>query len=203
MVLFALMAVVMFVGPSVRRRKFRRHFDTIVRELGQEPAAGRGVPVSCPIVVDGRACDISYEIRLGGSSSTYRGPRGDLLITATRMAGSRWSMHMVDIVPLEGVLARFVRGARPTGDPAFDERFAVVEDGLPVREGWLDAPTRAAIARFFDASPARGVLWIRDGQLQFLVSNPWTGLDGPAIRSLLQRQAVLATAIERTAGARL
>jgi len=202
MVLFAVMAVVMLVGPSVRKRKFRRHFDAIVRGLGQEPPAGSGVPVSCALTVDDRAFQIRYDIRLGGGGSTYRGPRGDLLVTTTPMAGTRWGMHMIDITPLQGVLSRLVRSRRATGDAAFDERFAVVEDGLPVREGWLDAATRQEVARFFDGAPP-GLVWIRDGELQFLMQNPWTGLDGPVIRALLQRQAVLASALERTAGARL
>jgi len=201
MVLFAVMAVVMLVGPSVRKRKFRRHFDAIVRGLGQEPPAGGRLPVSCALTVDDRAFQISYDIRLGGGGSTYRGPRGDLLITTTPMAGTRWAMHMIDITPLDGPLSGLVRSKRATGDPAFDERFAVVEDGLPVRDGWLDAATRQEVARFFDGAPP-GLVWIRDGELQFLMPNPWTGLDAPVIRALLQRQAVLASALERTAGAR-
>lgn len=201
MVLFGIMAVVMLVGPSVRRRKFRRHFDAIVRGLGQEPPAGGKVPVSCALTADGRAFRISYDIRLGGGGSTYRGPRGDLLITSTRMAGTRWAMHMIDIALLDGPLARLVSSRRVTGDTAFDDRFAVLEDGLPVREGWLDAATRQEVARFFDGAPP-GLIWIRDGELQYLMPNPWTGLDGPVIRALLQRQAVLAAALERTAGAR-
>jgi hypothetical protein len=201
MVLFALLAVVMLVGPSVRRRTFRRHFDAIVRGLGQESPARGGVPAACQLTVEDRAFDIRYEIRLGGGGSTYRGPRGDLLITSTRMAGSRWAMHMIDIALLGGPLARLVSNRRATGDAAFDGRFAVVEDGLPVREGWLDAATRQEVARFFDGVPP-GLIWIRDGELQYLIPNPWTGLDGPVIRALLQRQAILASALERTAGAR-
>jgi hypothetical protein len=201
MALFAVMAVVMLVGPSVRRRKFRRHFDAIVRGLGQEPPAGGRLPVACPLTMDDRAFTISYDIRLGGGGSTYRGPRGDLLITTTRMSGTRWGMHMIDITPLNGLLARLVRSTRTTGDDAFDARFAVVEDGLPVRDGWLDAATRQEVARFFDGAPP-GLVWIRDGELQFLMQNPWTGLDAPVIRALLQRQSVLASALERTAGVR-
>ncbi len=159
------------------------------------------MPVSCALTVDDRAFQISYDIRLGGGGSTYRGPRGDLLITSTRMAGTRWAMHMIDITPVEGVLSRLVGSMRATGDAAFDARFAVLEDGLPVREGWLDAATRQEVARFFDGAPT-GLVWIRDGELQFLMPNPWTGLDAPVIRALLQRQAVLASALERTAGAR-
>ena len=73
---------------------------------------------------------------------------------------------------------------------------------MPVRDGWLDGDTRQAIVRFFDAAPLPGLVWIHEGELQFIMQEPWTGLDGQAIRGLLERQAVLASALERTGSRR-
>jgi hypothetical protein len=75
-------------------------------------------------------------------------------------------------------------------------RFIVTEDKTPVRDGWLDGGTRQAIARFFDDVPLPGLLWIRQGELQFIMQNPWKGIDGQGIRGLLERQTVLASALE-------
>lgn len=90
-------------------------------------------------------------------------------------------------------------GKRPTGDADFDARFLVVEDGLPARDGWLDAATRKAIAQFLDEAPLPGVIWIREGELAFTMQTPWTGVNAPAVRALLERQSALASALDRTA----
>lgn len=107
-------------------------------------------------------------------------------------------MRQVDIVPVDR-LSHLASGKRATGDPDFDRRFIVTEDKTPVRDGWLDGGTRQAIARFFDDVPLSGLLWIRQGELQFIMQNPWKGIDGPVARGLLERQAVLASALERMA----
>jgi hypothetical protein len=198
--LFAIMVIVAIVEPPLHRWRYRRRFDEIVRGLGQATPRDGGWPVTSTVSVDGRAFELRYDIRAGGRGSSYRGPRGHLLTTATRLAGTRWPLHQVDISRLEGLLARFVASKRLTGDGAFDERFYVVEDGAPVRKGWLDAARRQAITRFFDETRLRGLIWIRNGELQFIIQPPWKGIDGPAMRALLGRQAVLAAALERTAG---
>lgn len=198
-VLFAVLVVVALVEPSVRKRRFRRQFDAIARGLGQEPpSSSQEWPLTFPTGVDDRAFEVRHDLRSSGGS--YRGPRGYLLLTATRLAGTRWPMHQVDVLR-RGRLA-WLRGGQPTGDPEFDARFLVVEDGLPVREGWLDDATRKEIARFLDEAPRPGVLWIHEGELLFTMQEPWTGVDGPVVRTLLQRQAALASALERTAGSR-
>lgn len=200
--LFALIVVVTMVEPGVRRRRFRRRLDDLARELGQAPPTGRGWPAAFPIDAHGRAFEIEGDLRGSSRGGSYRGPHGYLLSTVTELAGTRWPKHQVDINRAEGRLARLLRGTRATGDPAFDARFMVTEDGFPVRDGWLDATMRQAIMAFFDGVPVPGLIWIHEGELQYLMQSPWTGLDGPALLALLQRQAVLASALERTAGGR-
>jgi hypothetical protein len=152
------------------------------------------------VTVDGRPFEVRRELRSrSGGMSHYRGPTGHLLVTSTPLAGRRWEMHQVDVVP--GRVPRLLGGPRrSTGDAAFDRRFVVAEDGLPVREGWLDAPTRAAITTFFDLPAATGPVWVREQRLQHLGDLPWGGVDFATLTTLLQRQAALATAFERTSG---
>ena len=85
------------------------------------------------------------------------------------------------------------------GDPDFDARFAVWQDGVPVREGWLDAPTRAAVTAFFDGPGVAGPVWAQEGRLTY-VAVPPARLDEPKLTAILRRQAALASALERTAG---
>lgn len=203
MVLFAAMVLVAFVGPSVRHRKFRRHFDAIARELGQGASSTRGWPVAFSVSVDGRAFKITHDFRSTSRGGSYRGPTGYLLIAATPLASDRWSMHQVDISRIGRLGSWLVSRKRLTGDADFDARFMVVEDGLPARDGWLDAATRTDIAQFLDMAPLPGVIWIREGQLLFTMQDPWTDVDGPAVRALLGRQGALVTALDRTTAARV
>jgi hypothetical protein len=196
---FACTFLVMLVEPWVSHRRYRRQFDDIVRGLGQQPPRGGSWPFTARTTLGERQFEITYDLRRSGRGSSYRGPRGRLLITTTRLANPKWSMHQIDISRVEGLLSRLASRRRATGDPSFDGRFMVVEDGLPVRDGWLDAEMRTAIARFFDEARLPGVIWIREGELQFLMQDPWTGIDAPAIRALLEHQAALATALARTA----
>lgn len=108
-------------------------------------------------------------------------------------------MHQVDIRTVGRLGAWLARRTSPTGDADFDARFLVIEDGLPAREQWLDAATRTAIAQFFDAVPVPGVVWIREGELTFTIEPPWKGVDGAALRSLMERQGTLVSALDRTA----
>jgi uracil-DNA glycosylase len=58
---------------------------------------------------------------------------------------------------------------------------------------------KLAIAQFLDEAPLPGVIWIREGELQFTMQSDWAGLDGGAIRALLERQGALVSALDRTA----
>ena len=203
-VLFALTAVVSVVGRPLRHRRFRRRFDALARELGARPPSEGGWPVTFAVDIDDRTFEVKHDFRRTSSSSnSYRGPRGYLLITTTPLASERWSMHQADISKAGSFASRFISHKQPTGDADFDERFVVVEEGLVVREGWLDAATRQAIAGFLDAAPCAGVIWIRGGDLLFTMHDAWTGVDGQALRELLRRQADLASALDRTAAAQL
>jgi hypothetical protein len=200
MALFAMTFVVMLVRPGLKNQKFRRHFDELARGLNAEPRTATTWPITFATEQAERQFELRYDVRHGSSRSTYRGPTGSLLITATRLAGTRWDMHQADIAPVTGWLGRLASSNSPTGDSDFDERFRVRQDGLPPREGWLDHETRRAITQFFEDTPLPGLLWIRQGDLQFIMQDPWRGIDAPALRRLLARQAVLASALERASG---
>ena len=197
MVCFAALAVYMLFESTFSKRKFRNHFNSIARGVGAEPL-GRDWPFTFSTRSNDRTFTVTHDYRGGGKGSSYRGPRGYLLTTSTRLEGSRWPLHQVDVTRVPKFLSRLVSRKRPTGDSDFDSRFIIVEDGLPVRDGWLNADTRKAIASFLADAPLDGRVWIHEGELQYVMADPWKGIDGPAIRALLQRQAVLAAALERT-----
>ena len=198
--LFAFAVLVMALGPGREYRRYRATLEGLATDLGATAARGRDKwPVSFSTSVDGRAFTVSYDYRTGGRGGSYRGPGGHLLISSTPLSGSRWALHQVDIIPMSE--NRLLRALEATiGAGSSDDRFRVVNDGVPVREGWFDADTRAAVTAFYDTTVARGPLWVKEQQLLHIVSAPWDGIDGPALRALLQQQAVVATAFERTAG---
>ena len=196
--LFALGVASSLFGPSVTHRRYRRQFDGFARELRAQPPTGRGWPVSFKVEVAGRAFEIRHDYR--SRSGSYRGPTGYLLITETVLAGTRWEMHQVDILRIDSLWARLLGGARQvTGSSGSSVRFGTREDGVPVREGWMDDDTRDAVTRFFQAAPPFGVVWIKEGRLSYLVSGTWKGVTGTALQATLESQAELATALERTA----
>jgi hypothetical protein len=194
--LFAFLVVWSLFGSNVTHRSYRRQFDGFARGLGAQPPAGRGWPVSFAVEAAGRAFEIRHDYR---SSSSYRGPKGYLLISETKLAGTRWEMHQVDLLRIDSLWDRLFGARQVTGAAGSNVRFAVKEDGLPVREGWMDDATRDAVTRFFEAAPPFGVVWIKEGRLSYLMSGPWKGVTGPTLHALLERLAELATALERTA----
>ena len=194
--LFACGVLWMLFGGAVTGRRYRRQFDGFARELGGEAPVGPGEIVSFAIEIAGRAFEVEHYYRM--RSGSYRGPTGYLLVTETMLRGTRWEMHQVDIVRLGSLWSRLGAG-RATGAAGSNVRFGVKEDGVPVREGWLDDETREAVARFLETAPPLGTLWIKEGRLSYLMSNPWKGLDGSVLRTTMERLADLATALERTA----
>ena len=198
MVLFACTFVVMVVEPSLTRRKYASALAALAAAAGATTTRRDEFTEWFTLEVEGRPFEVRREFRVRGRSS-YRGPTGHLLVTATPLAGRRWELHQVDIRP--GRVSSLF-GGRPysTGDASFDARFVVMQDGVPVREGWLDAPTRAAVTAFFDQPAATGPVWVQEQQLQHLADGTWRRLDLAALTSLLRQQAALATALERTAG---
>lgn len=195
---FILCAIVMLAGPSVTKRRHRARF-TALAAARLQAVKGRDWPFTFTATAAGRTYTVSYDYRMTSRGSSYRGPSGHLLITATALASRRWPLHQVDLIRLDSRVARALAGlaGRKTGYATFDHRFLVREDGMPVRAGWLDAPTRDAILGFGDNAPKDSTLWIKEGQLQCLMPE-WPGGD-PALDALLQRQADLAAALERTA----
>jgi len=200
---FAAAAVYLILEPRQSRRAYGRRFEQLAGALGVGVTRGRHQwPLTCTVTIDGRAFELSYDYRgrTSGGGVSYRGPVGHLLICATPLRGSRWELHGIDVGP--GAYSSRRAGAVASGDESFDGRFLVRQDGVPVREAWLDAPTRAAIAAFYDATGATGPTWVAGAQLQHIVPSPWTYAGASSIRALLQAEARLATAFERTAGFR-
>lgn len=196
--LFALAVVSSLFGPSFTHRRYRRQFDGFARELRAQPPTGRGWPVSFTVEAAGRAFEIRHDYR--SRSGSYRGPTGYLLITETTLAGTRWEMHQVDLLRIDSLWSRLLGTERQvTGGSGSGIRFGVREDGVPVREGWLDDATREAVNRFFAAAPPLGVVWIKEGRLSYLESGPWKGVTGPVLQARMESLAALATALERTA----
>ncbi len=201
MIVFACMAVAMLVTPRLTRRRYTAKFAALADALGASATGRDEFTQWFAIDVDGRRFEVRRELRVRGSGggSSYRGPTGYLLITSTPLAGSRWELHQVEIAPGRRPP---IFGAAPvtTGDEAFDTRFLVRQDGEPVRERWLDAATRAAITAFFDAPGATGSVCVEDQALRHVATEPWDGLDPASLPALLRQQAMLASALERTAG---
>ena len=195
LVLFACGVLWMLFGGVVAGRRYRTQFDGFARALGVPPPVGRSEPVSFPIEVAGRAFEVRHYHRM--RSGSYRGPTGYLLVTETALRGRRWEMHQVDIVRIDSPWGGLGAG-QVTGAAGSAVRFGVREDGVPVRDGWLDDETREAVTRFLETAPP-GTVWIKEGRLSYLVSDPWKGVDGPVLRATMERLAELAGALERTA----
>lgn len=199
MACFLVMAVVMLVAPKVTLRRHAARFAALAAAAGVATTRHDEFTESLAQLVDGRRYEVRREFRVRGrASSSYRGPTGHVLVTATPLAGSRWEMHQLDIAP--GRLPSLF-GAPPlaTGDAVFDGRFLVRQDGIPVRDNWLDGQTRAAVTAFFDTPGATGPIWVQGQQLVHVMS-PWLDVDHAALARLLAQQTQLASALERTAG---
>lgn len=196
---FALVFVMFFAEPMWRQRRVSRRFALLAQALGAPvmPGADRSV-ASFTLERGGRAFTVRRELRdAPRSNSNSRGPRGHLLFCETPLAGEGWRAHEANIaedaaLPLRGMWAV------KTGDVTFDARFDVWQGGVPVRDGWLDAVPRQAVATFFDATPLSGALWTRDGLLQYVGDAP-KGLEPAELEEVLRAQCLVAEALEQTA----
>lgn len=198
MVFFAVAFLAMLVEPRWTRRRYAAAFSALASAAGAPTTRRDEFTEWFTLDVEGRPFDVRRELRVRGSG--YRGPTGHLLVTSTPLSGSRWKTHQVDITPGR---APSYFGAPPlaTGDTVFDGRFVVMQDGVPVREKWLDPQTRAAVTAFFDQPAATGPVWVQEQRLQHLADATWRkSLDLATLTILLRQQAELAAALERTAG---
>lgn len=189
------------VESPIRRRRARLAFDRLAGQAGAAITPVDWVTATFPMEVAGRRFEVRREWHsraYSTGSNSWRGPIGHLLITSTPLAGSRWELHQVDMASLSTAARR--SSDLTTGDAAFDARFRVHQDGVPVRDGWLDAATRAAVARLFDAPGVTGPVWVQGQSLQVLRSEPWKDVDAASLRRVLEAQAALAVALERTGG---
>lgn len=203
-ILVPLVAVAMLaavVESPIRRRRARLAFDRLAEQAGAAITPIDWVTATFPMGVAGRRFEVRREWHsraYSTGSNSWRGPIGHLLITSTPLAGSRWELHQVDIATLSAAARR--SSDLTTGDATFDARFRVRQDGVPVRDGWLDAATRQAVSRLFDTPGVTGPVWVQGQSLQVLRAEPWTGVDASALRRVLEAQAALAAALEHTGG---
>jgi hypothetical protein len=200
--LFALTFLAMLVMPGVENRRHRKRFAALAEARGVRAVRGPDeFSDSFSLEHAGRPFTVRREMRSSSRGSSYRGPRGHLVVVETSLSGGRWKMHGVDVAQ-RGALARMLGvAAFRSGDAVFDERFTVWQDGVPVRDGWLDAPTRAAFTAFFDLPSVgrEGTVWVLEGVLQYINDTP-AKLDAAGLSAIVERQAALAAALETTAG---
>lgn len=195
--LFLVFVLKTMAGGLLVRSRHRAHFEALARSIGA-PLTTRGDTRSFTMRVAERSFGIRHELR--SSSGSYRGPAGDLLVIGTRLEAHRWELHQVDFDP-QLVRARklFGHNLLSSGDPAFDQRVAVREDGIPVRDGWLDRAVRDAVLRVYDLPDAQGRMWVQEQELTHISRAPWTTIDASGLRERLSRIAAVADALERTA----
>jgi len=188
------------IEKPMRRRRARVAFARLASAAGAPVTTIDWVTETFPLEAAGRRFEVRREWHTRGHSAThgYRGPVGHLLITSTPLAGKRWELHQVDIATLDRAARR---SSDPvSGDAAFDARFRVRQDGVPVREAWLDTATCAAVTALFDTPGVGGPLWVHEQAVRVLRREPWWDLDLAALRRVLDAQAAVATALECTAG---
>jgi hypothetical protein len=194
MAAFAAGVVMHFVRAWREPRRHRRRFAALAHAAGAtlEPL-GAGFH-SFPATEAGR----TFEVRHDYWRRNPGGPIGHVLLVTTDLTGTAWDAHWVEITrrPDRGNLRESVV---ESGDAAFDARFDVRQDGVPVRDRWLDAPTRSAIARFHDETPGAARLLVDQGTLKHVAFSPWEGIDPSSLRTLLSGLAAVASALEETA----
>ena len=200
---FVFTFVVMIVGPKVSQRRARQHFAALAEKRHARIEPGHDVfMASFSVEQAGRSFTVQRELRSSARGGRIRGPQGHLIVIKTPLNNSRWEMHGVDIAQ-RGALARLGGTAVRSGDAVFDQRFTVWQDGMLVREDWLDGRTRAAFTAFFDlpSVAGAGTVWVQEGRLQYIDDAPGK-LDDAGLTPILEQQAALATALEATAGGR-
>lgn len=178
-------------GWLVDPRRAREGLAAVVGALGGSVVRVDEFLSHAPVQVAGRALDVRAQYVGGQGQHAPRGDRGHLFVIATRLSSPKWEMHDVQV------------RQRRRGD-GFDDRFALVESGVPVRDGWLDADVRSAIGRFYDHPWAAGTLRVDRGELQHLAN--WSVLkpldQAQDMRDLAARFAAVADAFDRTAAPR-
>jgi hypothetical protein len=198
--LFIALAAAYFIygllAPTLRDRRCRQRFTALAERFGQRIASSKDGPATFPVTVDQRVFRISHEYRgssAQSSATTYRGPRGHVLVVSTPLAGETW--HLVDIARLNKIVHAVSGATRTTtGDAAFDADFRVLEDGLPVRERWLNAQMRAAVRQLFETLPPQTVVAIQEGTLVSTMMTPWPEAD--ALRAAVTQHAAFAAVLE-------
>jgi hypothetical protein len=198
MVGVAILAVVLGLGPAYDRRRYAQRLAALAASAHAPLVRGAAGFCAFSVQSDGRTFEVRHDY--WSTRTTPGGPRGHLLLVSTPLADSRWEMHNVDVRLATAAWRRFAPAAAlASGDPDFDARFLVIQDGVPVRDLWLDAPTRAAITAAFDASSGETRVLVDRGHLVHVTLPRWMGITPSVLPSLLSTQAALASALERTA----
>ena len=201
---FVFTFLVMIIQPRLTQRRARLHFAALAEKRHARIAPGHDVfTASFSVEQAGRSFTVQRELRSSTRGGSYRGPRGHLIVIVTALNNSRWQMHGVDIAQ-RGALARLGGTAVRSGDAVFDKRFTIWQDGVLVRENWIDGPTRAAFTAFFDLPPVAGAgtVWVQEGRLQYINDTP-AKIDHAGLTAILAQQSALATALEATGRGRV
>ncbi len=198
--MFALIFLAMIIEPRVKHRAARKRFAALAEARHKRIVKGPDeFTDSFSIEEGGRTFTVRREFRSRAGTSAYRGPTGHLIVVATPLANERWTLHGVDIAQ-RGTIARWGTTPFKTGDATFDKRFIAWQDGIPVRDSWLDAPTRATFTALYDlpSVAGEGTVWVQEGVLQFICDRP-KKLTAEGLTAIISRLGDMATALEKTA----
>lgn len=173
----------------VEPRRAASTFAALARATGRAPVHEDEYLSRLDLQVEGRDVVFRSQFVGSGGDSPVRGERGHVWVTATRLRPRGWEMHDLQ------VRQRRPRAAR------WESRFAIVESGVPVRDGWCTDAVREAIASFYDHPLAIGTTRVDRGELQHV--GYWSKVrgadDAATVREFAARFADLAGVLERTA----
>jgi hypothetical protein len=172
---------------SHKRREAR--FAALAQSLGSQAVREGEFLSRFPIEVDGRALEVRYQ-HLGRAVGAGGWTPDWYLITEIPLKGVS-ELHSADIRP------RSRRTKLDPDDPGFAEHIRVRDFGYPLREGWLNARTRRALADFYALDLPLDSLNIEAARLVHRMHDPIRKIDGPGVRDLLARQVAVASALEQ------
>ncbi|MBL8299944.1 MAG: hypothetical protein JNN30_16515 [Rhodanobacteraceae bacterium] len=190
--LIALIAVMAVVGCWLLARTFasrrKQRFLAIAHALGGQPEMVNDYLISFQATVGGRVFEVRCQ-HIGGGGQEGSGWTPDwYLVTSTQLRGVS-ELHSADIRPR----SRPSAAARvPTA-----EDFVVRDAGYPLRNGWFTPDVARSLQAFYLAKLPLEPLSIEEGCLVHRSRPLLSRFDAAGLRSFLERQAVVAAALER------
>jgi hypothetical protein len=184
----ALVALSWFLkGVYISRR--RRRFVEMAERLGA-PVERQGKFLSRFSV---EAAGRTFEVRdqhISGSTGAGWTPDW-YLVTETKLRGVS-ELHAVEIRPrAQG------KASAASGSSALDEIFEIRDSGYPLPEGWLGGEVGRALLAFYAVPLYLEPLRLEESRLLHCSRHLLGKLGADGLRSLLERQAAVAKALER------